>query len=215
ACAIADHPDYSEDPASDFYAEAMVVYQTSKSLTPDQIAIARFWSDDPMLSPTPPGHWLSIALQIISRDGLDALRSADLLARLGVAMADAFIGCWWAKYEYDLIRPITYIRRVIDPNWEPLLITPPFPEFPSGHSTLSGASAALLTSVFGAGFAFSDATHVEDNLPERSYPDFWTAATEAANSRLYGGIHFPSANANGLEQGRCIAGYAAALQTRI
>jgi hypothetical protein len=213
-CGIAPHPDYSEDPASDFYAEAMVVYETSKNLTAEQKTIARFWSDDPMLSPTPPGHWISIMLQIIDRDGLDAVQSADVLARLGAALADAFIGCWWAKYKYDLIRPVTYIRRVVDPKWEPLLITPPFPEYPSGHSTQSGAAAAVLTGFFGEGFAFSDATHVDDAIPVREFPSFAAAAEEAAMSRLFGGIHFPSGNTNGLEQGRCIGAYAANLRTK-
>ncbi len=215
ACGIEGHPEYSEDPASDFYAEAMVVYDTSKTLTPDQKTIARFWSDDPMLSPTPPGHWISIVLQIADRDSMDAMRTADILARLGVALADGFIGCWWAKYKFDLIRPVSYIRRVIDPKWEPLLITPPFPEYPSGHSTQSGAAAAALTGFFGEGFAFTDATHVDDAIPERAYPDFWTAAEEAAQSRLYGGIHFPSANKNGVAQGKCIGEFATALKTKL
>jgi len=215
ACGIADHPEYSEDPASAFYAEAMVVYDTAKTLTPEQKTIARFWSDDPMLSPTPPGHWISIVLQIADRNNMDALRTADILARLGVALADGFIGCWWAKYKYDLIRPVSYIRRVIDPKWEPLLITPPFPEYPSGHSTQSGAAAAALTAFFGDNFAFSDATHVDDAIPARDYASFAAAAEEAATSRLYGGIHFPSANKNGLEQGRCIGAYAAALETQL
>ena len=94
-----------------------------------------------MLSPTPPGHWVSIALQILERDGTSLDKSVDVLARLGIAQADAFIGCWDAKFQYDLVRPVTYIRRVIDPKWEPLLNTPPFPEYPSGHSTQSAAAA--------------------------------------------------------------------------
>jgi membrane-associated phospholipid phosphatase len=215
ACPIADHPAYSEDPTSEFYAQAMVVYDASKTLTPEQKIIARFWSDDPMLSPTPPGHWVSIVLQIAQRDGLAALPTADILARLGMAVADGFIGCWWAKYKYDLIRPVTYIRRVIDPKWEPLLITPPFPEYPSGHSTQSGAAAVVLSAFFGENYAFSDETHVDDGLAARSYTSFWQAAEEAALSRLYGGIHFPAANINGLAQGRCIGGYAAALATKL
>ena len=215
ACDIADHPDYSEDPASEFFAQAKVVYDTSKTLTPEQKTIARFWSDDPMLSPTPPGHWVSIVLQIAERDTMDALRTADILARLGVAVADGFIGCWWVKYKYDLIRPISYIRRVIDPKWEPLLITPPFPEYPSGHSTQSGAAEAVLTGFFGENFAFTDATHVDDALPERAFPSFAAAAEEAAMSRLYGGIHYPFANTNGLAQGRCIGAYAAQLETAL
>ena len=215
ACGIADHPEYSEDPSSEFYAQAMVVYETSKTLTPEQKTIARFWSDDPMLSPTPPGHWISIVLQIAERDSMQALPIADILARLGVAMADGFIGCWWAKYKYDLIRPVSYIRLVIDPKWEPLLITPPFPEYPSGHSTQSGAAEAALTGFFGENFAFSDATHVDDALPVRDFPSFAAAAEEAAISRLYGGIHYPFGNINGLEQGRCIGAYAAQLETKI
>ena len=215
ACGIADHPEYSEDPASEFYAQAMAVYETSKTLTPEQKSIARFWSDDPMLSPTPPGHWVSIVLQIAQRDNMDALRTADILARLGTAVADAFIGCWWAKFKYDLLRPVTYIRRVIDPKWEPLLITPPFPEYPSGHSTQSGAAEVALTAFFGENFAFSDATHVDDALPARDFPSFKAAAEEAAMSRLYGGIHYPFGNQNGLEQGRCIGAFAAGLKTKL
>jgi hypothetical protein len=213
ACPVAPHAPYSEDPASQFYADAMEVYNTSKSLTDEQEVIARFWSDDPMLSPTPPGHWISIALQIMQRDDLSALRSADLLARLGIALADSFIGNWVDKYRYNLLRPVTYIRRHIDPAWQPLLITPPFPEHPSGHSTQSGSAAAMLTAFFGEGFAFTDNTHEADGIPTRSYPDFWAAAREAADSRLYGGIHFRPANDLGLQQGRCIGTYAAALRT--
>ncbi len=212
-CALPPPPAYSEAAGSAFHAEAMEVYTTSRSLTEEQKTIARFWSDDPMLSPTPPGHWVEIVLQIIDRDRLDALRSADIMARLGVAMADAFIGCWQAKFAHDLLRPVTYIHRVIDPKWEPLLITPPFPEYPSGHSTLSGAAATVLTATFGADFAFADATHEADGLAARSFPSFWAAAEEAAISRLYGGIHFRAAIDRGLDQGRCIGDHAVRLRT--
>ena len=212
-CALPPPPEYSEDPASAFYAEAKEVYDTSKSLTDEQKTIARFWSDDPMLSPTPPGHWVSVVLEIVERDQMDATIAADALMRIGVAMADAFIGCWQQKFAYDMLRPVTYIRRVIDPKWETLLITPPFPEYPSGHSTQSGAAATVLTAVFGEGFAFTDSTHVDDGIPARDFPDFHTAAQEAANSRLYGGIHFRSANQNGLAQGNCIGAHVVALKT--
>ena len=111
-CALPGPLEYSEDKSSAFYKEALEVYQTRQSLSPEQTAIARFWSDDAMLSPTPPGHWVSIALQILERDGTSLDKSVDVLARLGVAQADAFIGCWAAKFQYDLVRPITYIRRV-------------------------------------------------------------------------------------------------------
>lgn len=213
SCPLPPPPAYSEEAGSDFHAEALEVYETSKALTPEQTAIARFWSDDPMLSPTPPGHWIFIAMDILQAKKADVAERADLLARLGVALADSFIGCWHAKYEYDLIRPVTYIRRVIDPNWQPILITPPFPEYPSGHSTQSGAAAAVLTANFGEEFAFEDATHEDEGLGVRAYRDFWTAAEEAAMSRLYGGIHFRAAIERGLEQGRCIGAYATALKT--
>ena len=214
ACPVALHPEFSEEPDSAFYAEAMAVYDASKALTPEQEEISRFWSDDPMLSPTPPGHWVSIVLQIARRDGLSAERTAAALAVLGVAVADGFVGCWHEKYIYNLVRPVTYIKRNIDPGWETLLITPPFPEYPSGHSVQSGAAEAALTALFGEDFAFDDATHEDDGLAVRSFPSFHAAAEEAAVSRLYGGIHYPFSNANGLAQGRCIGAYAAGLRLR-
>ena len=214
SCSLAPPPDYSEDPASAFYREAREVYDVTRALTPEQEVIARFWSDDPMLSPTPPGHWISIALDILEQEKAGLDRSADLLMRLGVAMADAFIGCWNAKFQYDLLRPVTYIKRVIDPKWEPLLITPPFPEYPSGHSTQSGAAAAVLTSFYGEAFSFTDRTHERDGLAPRQFASFAEAAEEAGISRLYGGIHFRAAIARGLDQGRCIGAHAVALRTR-
>ena len=214
SCPLPPPPDYSEEPASAFHREAMEVYDTTRALTPEQEVIARFWSDDPMLSPTPPGHWISIALDILAQEKAGLDRSADLLMRLGIAMADAFIGCWNAKFQYDLLRPVTYIKRVIDPAWEPLLITPPFPEYPSGHSTQSGAAAAVLTSFYGDDFSFTDRTHERDGLAPRHFSSFDAAAQEAGISRLYGGIHFRSAIDRGLEQGRCIGAHTVALRTR-
>lgn len=213
-CGLVPPLEYSEDPASAFYAEAKEVYDISKSLTDEQKVIARFWSDDPMLSPTPPGHWVSILLQIFARDAMPVDRQAELLAMLGMAISDGFVQCWRSKYEHDLIRPVSYIRRVIDPKWEPLLITPPFPEYPSGHSTQTGAAAAVLEGLWGTDFAFDDATHEDDGLPVRSFSSFWQAAEEAAVSRIYGGIHFRAACDNGLVQGRCVAGYILGLKTR-
>ncbi|MEI6798406.1 MAG: vanadium-dependent haloperoxidase [Pseudomonadota bacterium] len=215
SCTIPAPTDYSEDPASAFYAEAMEVYATSQSLTDDQKQIARFWSDDAMLSYTPPGHWIAIMGQVALEKGLDLTAQVEALARMGVAMADAFIGCWQAKFRYDLIRPISYIKKVIDPKWEPLLNTPPFPEYPSGHSTQSAAAAAVLTALFGADYGFTDESPTPDGIPTRSFASFWAAADEAAISRLYGGIHFRPAIQNGQDQGRCIAAYAIALKTRV
>lgn len=214
ACSLPPPPDYSEDQTSAFYAEALEVVDAKKSMTPEQRAIARFWADDPMLSPTPPGHWISIALQIQKRDQTQLEQSVDALARVGIATADAFIGGWNSKFQYDLLRPVTYIRRTMDPKWESMLNTPPFPEYPSGHSTQSGAAAVVLTDLLGEDFAFEDATHIEDGIAARPFASFWAAAEEAGISRLYGGIHFRSAIDQGLDQGRCIGAFTAALKTR-
>lgn len=213
ACDAPPHPAYDEAAGSEFHAYAQEVYDTGRSLTEEQKLIARFWSDDPMLSPTPAGHWIAIVLQIADRDALPVELVSATLAKLGVAQADAFISCWSTKFRYNLLRPVTYIRRHIDPAWEPLLITPPFPEYTSGHSTQSGAAATVLAAMLGEDFAFDDETHVDDDLPVRRFPSFAAAAEEAAVSRLYGGIHFRFGNEAGLAQGRRVGAYAAALRT--
>ncbi|HVG47601.1 MAG TPA: vanadium-dependent haloperoxidase [Rubellimicrobium sp.] len=215
ACALPPPPAYSTEDGTPFMDEAQEVLDTRRGLTDEQRAIARFWSDDPMLTPTPPGHWISIASQVLDAQDADLERRVEVLAKLSVAMSDAFVGCWHEKFRYNMIRPVTYIRANLDPGFEPLLITPPFPEYPSGHSTQSGAAAVVLTAMFGEGFAFTDATHEDDGLPARSFPSFWAAAEEAGISRLYGGIHFRSAVEQGLEQGRCVGAYAVALRTRV
>jgi PAP2 superfamily len=214
ACPLPPPPEYSEVPGSDFFQQALEVVDVKKNLTPEQRTIARFWSDDPMLSPTPPGHWVSIAMQIIERDKIDLAKSTEILARLGVTLADAFIANWQTKYQYDLLRPVTYIRRTMDKTWEPALLTPPFPEYPSGHSTQSMAAAFVLTHMFGEGFAFADATHVRDGITQRQYPDFIAAAKEAGISRLYGGIHFRAAIEKGFDQGACVGAFTNKLATR-
>lgn len=212
-CPTGDPPAYSEDPSSEYFKQAKEVYDDWKSLTPDQRAIARFWADDAMLSVTPPGHWLSIGLAIIDRDKLSTDKAVDMVMRLGTSMADAFIGCWNGKYVYNTVRPITFIRRTIDPKFETVVNTPPFPEFPSGHSTQSAAAATVLTAILGDNFAFDDNTDEADGLKPRSFPSFWAAANEAGISRLYGGIHYRAAIELGASQGKCIAGYTVALKT--
>ncbi|MBB4067231.1 vanadium-dependent haloperoxidase [Gellertiella hungarica] len=215
SCRLPAPPEYSEDKASVFYREAVEVHDVVKGLTKEQKAIARFWSDDPMLSPTPPGHWVSIGWEVLEADRADLATTVDVMARLGVAVADAFIGCWDTKFEFNLVRPVSYIKKTMDPKWEPLLITPPFPEYPSGHSTQSGAAAVVLASLFGEKKTFTDSTHEADGLAPRTYGSFWEAAEEAALSRLYGGIHFRSAIERGLEQGKCVGAHVVALKTRM
>ena len=214
SCGLPPPPAYSEEPSSEFYRQAREVYDVTSHLTPEQVAIARFWSDDPMLSFTPPGHWIAIAHDLLDQKKASLDESAEVMMRLGIAMADGFIGCWNAKFQYDYVRPVTVIKKLIDAKWEPLLITPPFPEYPSGHSTESGAAAAVLSSIYGENFAFTDRTHVRDGLGERRFPSFQAAAREAGMSRMYGGIHFRAAIERGLEQGRCIAQFTIDLRTR-
>lgn len=205
---------YSEDPGSAFHAQAVEVYRAVLDLDEERAQIARFWSDDAMLSYTPPGHWTAILMQVAKEKSWSLVDQVEALARMGVAMADAFIGCWAMKYHYDYIRPVTYIQKVIDPNWQPLLTTPPFPEYPSGHSVQSGAAAALLTHLFGDTYAFFDESPAPDGVAQRSFASFDAAAEEAAISRLYGGIHFRPAIENGRGLGRQIAQHAIALVTR-
>ncbi len=234
ACNPGPHPDFDETVGSPFYLEADEVYTTTgdagAGLTPDQNDIAFFWADGPGGTGTPPGHWISILAQICDGDtdgdglsdaaGETLAVAAEAYAKLGIAVADAFISCWQVKYQYNLERPITYIQRVIDPAWDPLLSTPGFPEYTSGHSTQSGAAYTVLTDVLGAR-AFNDGTHtIHGNTvgpgatipPNRIFADFETAALEAASSRLFGGIHFASANNNGVSQGVCVGNEVLTLQ---
>lgn len=213
ACELPPPPAYSEEKDSAFYREALEVYTTSKSLTPEQKAIGFFWIDDAMASPTPAGHWVSIVLQIADADHFPIEKLVDVLMRMNVAMADAFIGCWKEKFRHDLLRPITYIKRVMDPEWMPFILTPPFPEYPSGHSVQSSAASKVLASVLGEPYPFSDKTRERDGAIPRKFNGFIDAAKEAGTSRLYGGIHFRSAIERGYEQGQCIGAYALALKT--
>jgi membrane-associated phospholipid phosphatase len=213
ACELPPPPVYSEDKSSDFYREALEVYTTAKALTSEQKAIAFFWADDAMATPTPAGHWVSIVLQIADADSFPIDKLVDVLMRMNVAMADAFIGCWKEKFRHDLLRPITYIKRVMDPDWMPFILTPPFPEYPSGHSVQSSAASKVLASVLGEPYPLSDKTRERDGAVPRSFTGFVAAAKEAGISRLYGGIHFRSAIERGYEQGQCIGAYALALKT--
>jgi hypothetical protein len=212
ACAPVPPPAYSDVIGSRFYAEANECYQATGNLTAEQEAIARFWSDDPGQTASPPGHSISILSQVTTMLDLSLARAAEAYAKVGIAVVEAFIACWNTKYRDNLLRPVTYIRNLIDPAWTPLLVTPPFPEYTSGHSVQSGAAAQVLTDLFGD-VAFVDRTHEGRGLPGRSFQSFREAAEEAAVSRLYGGIHFRAAIERGLEQGRCIGRRVSALAT--
>jgi membrane-associated phospholipid phosphatase len=202
-CPVAAPPDYAVDTASAMFKDADLVRSTRVSLTPDQRATALYWADNTGESGTPVGHWLSIASQMVSEHKLSADDAARLMVLTSVAQADAFIATWGYKYKYNLIRPRTYIRRNADSTWEPLIPTPPFPEYPSGHSTVSSAAAAVLTAVLGE-TAFDDSTGLTIGNAVRRFPSFNAAAREAGLSRIYGGIHFPYGNMGGLGLGECV-----------
>jgi hypothetical protein len=210
-CPPGDHPPYSEDQSSAFFAEALEVYKTVGNLTPQQVEIARFWSDDPGDTATPPGHSISITTHALRKEGASLARAAEAYAKVGIAVYDAFVACWHQKYVYNLLRPVTYIRQLLDPAWLSILVTPPFPEYPSGHSVQSGAAFQVLTDLFGESYAFVDNTHDDRGFAPRSFGSFLEAAEEAAISRLYGGIHFRAAIVSGVTQGRCIGEAVSAL----
>ena len=202
-CPVPAPPPYSTDTSSVLYRDAALVHDTRARLTPGERAIALYWADNAGESGTPVGHWLSIASQIVSERTLSADDAARIMLLTSAAQADAFIASWGYKYTLTLIRPRTYIRRVIDSTWEPLIPTPPFPEYPSGHSTVSAAAAAVLASTLGDG-AFDDSTGLTIGNPVRRFESFTAAAHEAGLSRIYGGIHFPYGNLGGRALGECI-----------
>jgi membrane-associated phospholipid phosphatase len=197
-------PAFSTIEGSSFYDAAFEVYTIRLHLSSEQQAIALYWADGGG-SFTPPGHNMAIAIQMIRNYDLDLSDAAILLAKLGVAENDAGIVCWRAKFNTNLLRPISYIRSYIDPSWMPLINTPPFPSYTSGHSTFSGAAAAILTAEIGDNISFTDSSKITDGLLPRSFINFNMAAKEAAVSRLYGGIHYSFDNENGLKCGQLIA----------
>jgi membrane-associated phospholipid phosphatase len=202
-CRIPDPLANSADTTSPFYRDASDVYSTKATLTPEQRTIALYWADNAGESGTPVGHWISIASQVVSERRLPAVEAARLTMLTALAQADAFIATWAYKYKFNLIRPRTYLRLVADSTWEPLIPTPPFPEYPSGHSAQSAAAATVLTGVVGD-VAFDDSTVVSIGHQVRRFTSFRAAAMEAGQSRVFGGIHFPSGNTNGRALGECV-----------
>ena len=207
---------YTSDTNSLFYKELKEVYDVSKSLSNEQAAIANFWDCNPFALQqvghlefgikklSPGGHWIGITGIVCKKENLSLAQAAYMHAVVSIGMADAFISCWNNKYKYNRVRPVTAIRKLVDRNWSPLLQTPPFPEYTSGHSVLSGAVAVILTHFFGEGYAFTDDTEEEFGLPRRKFSSFAAASKEAAISRLYGGIHFKDAIENGAKEGEAI-----------
>ena len=213
------HPKFSLEKDSDFYKELLEVYAISNRITAkgdqsEEVAIAQFWDCNPYVSVTrghfmfatkkitPGAHWIGIVKIASKKTNANLMETVNAYTKTSLAIADAFISCWDEKYNTNLIRPETLIHQNMDPDWLPILQTPPFPEYTSGHSVVSGAASVVLTALFGDDFAFDDTTELQFGLPVRSFSSFYDASSEAAISRMYGGIHYRAAVDNGLEQGK-------------
>lgn len=201
---------------SSFHTQLMEVYNTTNELNEEKKLIANFWDCNPfkvefsghmaigVKKISPGGHWIGITGIAAEKSGLSFTETTYVHALVGMALHDAFISCWKAKYDTDRIRPETVINQQMDQRWRPLLQTPPFPEYTSGHSVISRASAVVLTGYFGDNFDFIDSSETYFGLPERPFKSFLLASEEAAISRLYGGIHFRDAIEEGVKQGEKI-----------
>ncbi|TRX59925.1 vanadium-dependent haloperoxidase [Fulvivirga sp. M361] len=207
---------FDMDENSPFYKETMEVYTAVKELDEEEKEIASFWDCNPYVMNvhghvmfatkkiTPGGHWMGIAKIASQKAEADLMKTAQAYSLTAIALADAFISCWDEKYRSSLIRPETVINKYIDEEWLPFLQTPPFPEYTSGHSVISGAAGEALTAIYGEPFHFVDSTEVRYGLTAREFDSFRSASDEAAISRLYGGIHYMPAIENGVAQGRSL-----------
>ncbi len=204
---------YDTTPGSPYYNQFLEVYEKEQSLTQAEKEIAIWWGDDPDVTFTPPGHSFYLANLTVREKNPSFIVCAETYARVGMAVADAFINCWKWKYHHFSERPNTYIPQFIDENWESFWPDPPFPSFPSGHAIQAAASTTVLGELYGDSFSFVDSSHVgrpRDELRDvdfkpRSFDSFWAVALETADSRFYGGIHTPQDNEVGLREGRKIA----------
>ncbi len=206
-CQPGNHAVYSTDPNSEFYKAAMEVYEVVSNHTNEQRVIAEFWADDPFETCTPAGHTFNIMTQLLEEHNANLAMAALGYAKLGIAESDVFIACWKSKYDYFLIRPVSYIKEHIDPNFNTLIGTPPFPAYTSGHASEAAAGSRVFTAMFTRGdglYKFTDRTGLRHGHGVRSFRSFDEVARECANSRLYGGIHYDFDNQLGLSIGYAI-----------
>lgn len=202
-----------------FQLQLKEVYEIGKNITDEQLEIAKFWDCNPYVTHhkghvmfatkkiTPGGHWIGIT-SIATRKAKSSFEETiNTYTNVSIALFDAFISCWDEKWNTLVVRPETIINKYYDEEWMPILQTPPFPEYTSGHSVISTAAAIILTDLFGDNFAFDDTTEVEYGLPIRSFDSFIKASEEAAISRLYGGIHYMMAIKEGIAQGEEVGKY--------
>lgn len=204
---------YSLAKGSPYEKELDEVYQIGKNLDKQKQDIAYFWDDNAFVmnvaghvmyaskKMTPGGHWLAIAQTVARKQKLTMMQTIEAYALTSFALSDGFISCWDEKYRSKTVRPETVINKSFDPKWTPFLQTPPFPEYPSGHSVISTAAATVLTNLIGDNIAFTDSTEFAYGHGVRSFTSIRNAADEASISRLYGGIHYRSALTNGQIEG--------------
>ena len=202
-----------------FIAESKEVYEIGRNLTGEQRAQAAFWDCNPFATQTvghlmysikkvsPGGHWIGIAGIAIEEKKQDLIGALYTYCLVSVAIFDVIIAAWYEKYKSNYILTITAIQQSIAPEWQPVLQTPPFPEYVSGHSVISMAAAVVLTHIYGDQFHYTDNVELSYGLPKRSFHSFMDAANEAAISRLYGGIHFREAIENGKTLGKNVGGH--------
>ena len=218
---------YNLKKESPFHKQLMQVFNVTNGLTKEQVEIAKFWDCNPYVTHhkghsmfatkkiTPGGHWIGITSVATRKAKSSFADTINAYANVSIALFDAFISCWDEKWRTLVVRPETLINEYYDEEWLPLLQTPPFPEYTSGHSVISRAAAVTLTKIYGDNFSFIDTTEIAYGLPERSYKSFIHASEEAAISRLYGGIHYMMAITEGVAQGQKVGSYIAnRLQTK-
>ncbi len=213
-CAPPPPPPYSEQPGSAFYQMGMQFHDTVKALTAAQRETALFWADNPIATGTPGFHWISVVNQMVARRGLTADEAVELYAMTSIGIADAFISCWREKYKSLVVRPETWVRRVVDPRFATVIPSPPFPEYTSGHSVQSSAAVDVIIAALGDTIPFVDSTQVDIGQPPRRFASFSAALADVAISRVYAGVHYFPAVTDGLVQGRCIGRRVRSLVTR-
>lgn len=205
---------FSKTKTSAFYRLLEENHQAgATSLSDEHRLIAAFWDCNPFalennghmlvgLKKISPGaHWLGITGIACAQANKSFAESLKIHTAVSIGLMDGFLACWDEKYRSNRIRPESAIRQLIDPSWKPFLQTPPFPEYLSGHSTISSTSEVILTHYFGDNFQYTDTVEERYGLKARSFRSFREAAIEAGLSRFYGGIHFMDAIDNGREQG--------------
>ena len=204
---------------SPFQLQLQQVFQIGDNLTDEQLNKASFWDCNPYVTHhtghamiatkkiTPGGHWIGITAIASRINNSDFLETINAYANVSIALFDSFIACWDDKWKTLVVRPETLINKYYDDKWVPVLQTPPFPEYTSGHSVISRAAAVTLTDLYGENFSFVDTTELKYGLPERKYKSFIHASEEAAISRLYGGIHYMMAIEEGVIQGEKVGSY--------